>query len=90
MEHIHPNNDLVQDVIHSIATKKKIQSEIVMQKLSQQQPKMLRWFWSELDEMKPFHGFEGIFHCYECGEFSLEEDDPIKLDDGSFQFSYPR
>lgn len=89
MDHIHPNNDLVQDVILRIAEQKKIPAEKIALKLAQQQPKMLRCFWSELDEYRPSNDFEGIFRCYECGEFSLETNDPIKMDDGSYQFSYP-
>lgn len=89
MDHIHPNNDLVQEIILRIAEKKKTPVKKVTQKMAQQQPKMLRWFWDELDTYKPYNDFEGIFHCYECGAFSLETNDPVKMDDGSYQFSYP-
>lgn len=89
MDHIHPNNDLVQEIIIRIAEKKKTSVEKVTQKLAQHQPKMLRWFWDELDQYEPCNDFEGLFHCYECGEFSLETNDPVKMDDGSYQFTYP-
>ena len=90
MKHEHPHNDLVEGIIQSIADKKKGEASSIRKKLAQQQPKMIRWFWDELDQTLPSHQFQGMFHCYECGEFSLETQDPVQRHDGLFEFTDPQ